>query len=356
MQLFPKLRRKGRGENLRNSNYSYACARVRAMKSKLLPKDTYSKILNMGIDQITKTIEESEYKQDIDILAREYSGVDLIEHALNRNLAVTFTKILDISEGEPNYLLGKYLKKYDIWGIKTILRGKYYNASPEEIKENLISAGKFSYEFLSELARKDSYTDVISALENTDYYPILKQYDGTNLTDIENKLEKEYYKDLFISVHELKSKSSKIFADFVGTEIDIKNLRTLFRLKMSGVNPDEIRELMIEGGHRLKMKDIEGLLPLSFEDFLSAIDKYSYWYNFSDVVSSDMESLIDLETQLLKQNVKFASSISHVYPLSIVPIMDYILNKKVEVDNLRIIIRGKAAGLEKEVIRKQLVI
>lgn len=356
MHLFPKLRRKSGVQNLRNSNYPYACARVRAMKSKLLPKETYSKLLNMGIDEISRNIQESEYKQDIDILARRYSGADLIEHALNRNLAVTFTKLLSISEGEPNYLLSKYLRKYDVWSIKTILRGKYYNASPEEIEENLISAGKFSYEFLSELAHKDSYTDVISALENTEYYPILKQYDGTNLSDFENTLEMEYYKDLFISVHKLKTKNSKIFADFVGIEIDIKNLRTLFRLKMSGIDPEEIRELMIEGGHRLKMKDIEGLLPLSFEDFLEAVDKYSYWYNFSDIVSSDMESLIDLETQLLKQNVKFASSISHVYPLSIVPIMDYILNKKIEVDNLRIVTRGKAAGLEKEVIRKQLVI
>lgn len=356
MHLFPKLRRKSGVENLRTSNYSYVSARVRAMKSKLLPSDTYSKLLNMGIDEITRTIEESEYKQDIDVLAREYSGADLIEHSLNRNLAVTFTKLLTISEGEPNYLLSKYLKKYDVWSIKTILRGKYYNASPDEIEENLISAGKFSYDFLSELANKDSYNDVISALENTEYYSVLKQYDGTNLSDIDNTLEKEYYKDLFTSVHKLNTKNSRIFADFVGTEIDIKNLRTLFRLKMSGISSEEIRELMIEGGHRLKMKDIESLLPLSFEDFLGAVDKYSYWYNFSDIVSSDMESLIDLETQLLKQNIKFASSISHVYPLSIVPIMDYILNKKIEVDNLRIVIRGKAAGLEKEVIRKQLVI
>lgn len=356
MHLFSKLRRKSGGENLRTSNYSYVTARVRAMKSKLLPADTYSKLLNMGIDEITRTIEELEYKQDIDVLARQYSGADLIEHALNRNLAVTFTKVLNMSEGEPNYLLSKYLKRYDVWSLKTILRGKHYNASPDKIEENIISAGKYSFDFLSDLANKDSYTDVISALENTEYYPILKQYDGTNLSDIENELEKEYYKDLFISVSKLKSKNSRIFSEFVGTEIDIKNLRTLFRLKMSGIEPEEIRELMIEGGHRLKMKDIESLLPLSFDEFLSAVDKYSYWYNFSDVVSSEMESLIDLETQLLKQNVKFASSISHVYPLSIVPIMDYILNKKIEVDNLRIIIRGKSAGLDKEVIRKQLVI
>jgi V/A-type H+-transporting ATPase subunit C len=87
------------------SNYAYVTARVRAMKSNLLPKETYPRLMNMGIDEITRFIEESQYKQDVDELARVYDGVDLFEHALNRNLAVTFTKLISISEGELNFLI-----------------------------------------------------------------------------------------------------------------------------------------------------------------------------------------------------------------------------------------------------------
>ncbi|HET8687471.1 MAG TPA: V-type ATPase subunit, partial [Methanosarcina sp.] len=42
------------------SNYAYAVTRVRAMKSKLLPKESYPRLLNMGIDEITRFIQESE--------------------------------------------------------------------------------------------------------------------------------------------------------------------------------------------------------------------------------------------------------------------------------------------------------
>lgn len=357
MRLLQKFKNKGKSSQYKGtSNYAYLATRVRAMKSKLVPKETYPRLMNMGISEITRFIQETEYKREIDELARTYSGVDLIEHGLNRNLAETFTKLIKISEGEPNHLITEYLRNYDVWNIKTLLRGKYYNASADEIKEAFVSAGQLSYTFLSELAGKQSYSEVISVLESTVYYPILKEYDGTNLSDIENRLDKMYYTGLFNVIGESKSKDRKLFAKFIRTEIDIKNIKTLFRLKKAGVSQDEIVDLIIDGGLELSTNNIQKLLPLSYDDFIQALDQYSFWDSISDAVNSDTDSLINVETQLIKHSLKSASSFSHVYPLSIVPIMDYIISKRNEVNNLRIITRGKAANLSDEIIKNQLVI
>jgi V/A-type H+-transporting ATPase subunit C len=326
------------------------------MKSKLLPRETYPRLMNMEINQITRFIQEVEYKEDVDELAMTYSGVDLIEHALNRNLAVTFTKILSISEGELNYLISEYLKKYDIWNIKTILRGKYCGASTDEILEAVVSAGRLRYTFLSELAAKPTYEDVIEALSTSEYYSILKEYNGENLSGIENLLDKKYYDDLFQAIGDPKSKDKKLFNKFIRTDIDLKNLVTLFRLKKYGIKDPSMSDLLIEGGLKLKIKEIERMLPLSFEDFLTEIENTPYWEEISDCCSPKMDSLIYVETRLKKLRLKSAESFSHVYPLSIVPIMDYILSKENEVSNLRIIIRGKAVGLSDEEIKNQLVI
>ncbi|MGP8336748.1 MAG: V-type ATP synthase subunit C [Methanosarcinaceae archaeon] len=357
MRLLQKFKNKGMTSQYKgSSNYAYLATRVRAMKSKLLPRETYPRLMNMGISEITRLIEETEYKQDIDELARTYSGVDLIEHGLNRNLAETFTKLIKISEGEPNHLIIEYLKNYDVWNVKTILRGKYYNASQDEIKDDLVSAGQLNYTFLSELAGKESYIEVISALESTEYHQVLKEYDETNLPDIENNLDKVYYNGLFNVIGESKSKDRKLFARFIRTEIDIKNINTLFRLKKAGVNQDEIVDLIIDGGLELSTNNINKLLPLSYDDFIQALSKYSFWDSISDAVNSDNGSLINVETQLKKHSLKYASSFSHVYPLSIVPIMDYIISKRNEVNNLRIIARGKIANLSDDIIKNQLVI
>ncbi|MCQ6963006.1 V-type ATP synthase subunit C [Methanolobus chelungpuianus] len=355
MRLLQKFKRGSSSDAKGHTNYAYTVSRVRAMKSKLLPKETYPRLMNMSIDEITRFIGESGYKEDVDELAMKYDGVDLIEHALNRNLSVTFRKLLNISEGEVNFLIAEYLKEYDIWNVKTILRGKYCRASTEEILEALVAGGTLTYTFLSGLAGKET-EDVISAFEGTEYYPIIKNYDGTNLSDIENQLDKLYYAGLFAVAGGSKSKDRKLFAKFIRAGIDIKNLMILFRLKKAGITDPQMMNLMIEGGLEIGQKDIQRLMPLPFGEFIEELDKYSYWKEISDIVNPGMQSLIDVETRLKKYRLKSAASFSHVYPLSIVPIMDYMLTKQNEVNNLRIIVRGKEANLSDEIIREQLVI
>ncbi|MCK4810953.1 MAG: V-type ATPase subunit, partial [Methanosarcinales archaeon] len=63
-----------------------------------------------------------------------------------------------------------------------------------------------------------------------------------------------------------------------------------------------------------------------------------------------------VEIGLDKYRLEYATQTSHYYPLSIVPIMDYILCKKNEVNNIRMIARGKEVGLPDDVIRSKLVL
>jgi V/A-type H+/Na+-transporting ATPase subunit C len=336
------------------TNYAYAVTRVRAMKSNLVPRESYPRLLNMGIDEITRFIQESEYKNDVDELAMKFSGGDLAEHALNRNLALTYDKLGRITSGELNYLITAYLKRYEIWNIKTLLRGKLYNASVEDILEFLIATGQLTYTFLSELAAKATYQEIVEALKKTEYYSLLQEFDGTNLAHIENELDKLYYSNLFEAIGEPKSKDRKLFARFVKLEVDVKNLSNLFRLKKAGVEQsDEIMPHMIEGGLELKL---EKLASLPYDDFVNSLQKTQYWDTISGVVDKDTTSLTTLEGRLTRYYLESASTHSHASPLSIVPVMDYIIHKNNEVTNLRIIFRGKEAGLNDDLIKDQLVV
>jgi V/A-type H+-transporting ATPase subunit C len=323
----PQKKKKG------SSNYAYAVTRVRVMKSKLLPKESYPRLLNMGIDEITRFIQESEYKNDVDELAMKYSGGDLAEHALNRNIALTFDKLGRISSGELNYLITAYLKRYEIWNIKTLLRGKLYNAPVEEILEFLIAAGQFTYSFLSELAAKATSQEIVEALRKTD---------------------KMYYSSLFEAIGKPKSKDRKLLTRFIKLEVDVKNLSNLFRLKKAGVKQsDEIMSLMIEGGLEL---NTEKLAPLPYEEFVNELQKTHYWNSISGVADQDMDSLINLERRLTRKYLEYTTTFSHASPISIMPVMDYIIHKNNEVTNLRIIYRGKEVGLDDNLIKDQLVV
>lgn len=335
-------------------SYAYLCARVRAMKSKLLPKEVYPRLMNMEIAEITRFIEDSEYKKDVDELAQKYDGVNLIEHALNQNLALTYRKLLNISAGESHHLISEYFMRWDIWNIKTILRGKRYRATDEEILESVVSAGQFRYHDLISLVHKDA-SEIVETLKQN--YP-LGEYSEERLDHFENVLDKFYYEKLIEieAVRNPKTKSHRLFSDIIRTEIDIKNLKTLFRSAKAGVAREQITDMLIPGGLKLNMIALIKLAGLSFSEFIASLRDYPYWDSISGIVTEEMESLIDVETGMDKYWLEYAARISHYYPLSIVPIMDYILCKKNEVDNIRMIVRGKEVGLSEDMIRSKLVL
>ncbi len=51
-------------------------------------------------------------------------------------------------------LIGAYLMRWDVWNIKSILRGKFSGASDEEIRETLVPAGSMRSDTLNELIKK----------------------------------------------------------------------------------------------------------------------------------------------------------------------------------------------------------
>lgn len=344
-------------------NYAYATTRVKARKSFLFPKETYLKLLQMDVPEISRFIEESKYKQEIDELATKYHGIDLMEHALNLNLAREYSQIMGFCEGELRMLLGAYLMRWDVWNIKSILRGKNFGASEDEIKETLVPAGSLDAQKLNELIRKPNIPDVVEGLAGTIFYkPLNSALDDFNkthtLADFENNLDKEYYANL-LSLDVPNTTADELFITYVKREIDFVNLRTMFRLKREGLEHDKIMAYLIPGGAKLGMEGLRKLAQApSYGDFLNMLKETPYWADLSEAVQKSQEtgSLNAVEIALRKSNIAYADKFSHLYPLSITPIVSYVIKKNTEVNNLRIIARGKESHLSDEVIRNQLVI
>jgi V/A-type H+-transporting ATPase subunit C len=154
----------------KGGNYAYAATRVKVRKSFLFTRETYLKLLQMSLPEISRFIEESKYKQEIDELATKYSGIDLLEYALNLNLARDMNTVQGFCQGELKGLISAYLMRWDVWNIKSILRGKFSGASDEEIRETLVPAGSIRQETLNELVKKPNVQDVVEGLPGTIFY------------------------------------------------------------------------------------------------------------------------------------------------------------------------------------------
>jgi len=334
--------------------YAYITGRVRAMKTKLIPAEMYPRMMSMDTSEIARYLEETQYKDEIDALSKDYSGVELIEHATFANLAKIFRKLSEVSIDEPSFLILEYLRRWDVWNIKTLLRGKFYGASDTEIAKYFVPAGELSDERLIELAKKESIQDIISAFDGTDYASALAQYDGKNLASVENALDKLYYFRMERAVGGTLSVGGGLLLKYVRREIDIRNLITLLRMNRAGVDAAVISENLIPGGKLFD--ELSRMAGQPFGEFLRGLEGYPFWSSISDVATADVEAISRIEARLKAYLVRYAWALSNYHPLSILPVLGYMVSKETEVANIRKIVRGKEAGLSAELIEEQVVV
>ncbi|MBI2650136.1 ATP synthase A1 subunit C [Candidatus Woesearchaeota archaeon] len=341
--------------------YPYTYVRSAVMKSLLFKKDDYHKMLKMGFSEIAKFLQDSSYKKEINALANEYSGADLLELALNRNLAESFKKLMRISPYELALLIKEYAKRKDIEDIKTILRGKFTNANEKETANSITAAGTLSYDFLVSLMKKESIEEVLKNNRLVEYSLFedgLKDLkEKNNLVGIENALDKFYYSHL-IQFSKILPKEGTLFRDFLLKEVEILNILTLLRLKKAKFGKDNLKDFIISSGNRLKDYKILNLANLEdLEELSKALERMEY----GSIVKRGIEefkktgSLIMLETELYKYLLKQSALFMHQHPLSIDVILGYMFAKDIEVRNLKIIIKGKQLGLKEDFIESQMV-
>jgi V/A-type H+-transporting ATPase subunit C len=343
-------------------NYAYACARVRAKKSLLLRKDNYPKLLMMDLNEIGRFLGETQYHVEMAELASRYSGVNLIEIGTNRNLARIYRQVLNFCSGELKNMVSSYLARWDEWNVKTILRGKHYGATVEEIVEDLVPAGRFDEEYLRSLIGLESVSDILDAVGKKGGSAIPNEirasYEDTGaLEPLEEYFDKIYYSRLLESIRG-KNRPERLFLAFIQKEIDINNLRTLLKLKREGIPFERVRIYFIDGGKELRVNELVRLAGIeSFEQMLDELSRFSFYEQIKDALEDAKEtgSLTKVMLVLQRYLAKEAEKFSHQFPLSILPILDYMLRKKVEVDNIRIIARGKESGLDVDVIKGLLV-
>ena len=117
--------KKEKNSSLKLGTYPYLNTRVRVMKSKLMNKNDYSKLLKMSHEEISRFIADVDYRKEMDELAVKYTGADLLELAINANAAKSFSKIIRLSSGDAQLIIAQYLTRFDVLNLKTILRGVY---------------------------------------------------------------------------------------------------------------------------------------------------------------------------------------------------------------------------------------
>ncbi|QGA80717.1 V-type ATPase subunit [Candidatus Nanohalobium constans] len=324
-----------------NKDYPYMYARVSAKRAKLFDQSDYQNLVKMGPNEITRKLGEGEYKEDIDQLGSTYSGVQLAELALAKNMTREMSELVEMADGNLQEVIKTYLRKYDILTIKRILRAK---KTGEDFQDYLTPISGLSSEEIQEMKDK-TFEEIKASISfedsEIDYQRRIQAAD--NLSQIESGLDQAYYDDIMNLANKAKNQQLK---DFIQEEVEYENLKMVLRMKKYGVENEEIRDRLLKTENG---RIVEKVIKKDFEEGMNHLIR-----EMNLQVNPEIEKVEHaLEVHRLDNAIKML----HTQPLGLSSILGYIVAKITEVKNLRMLLRAKETGIQnQETIQRQLVL
>ncbi|MFQ5574765.1 MAG: ATP synthase A1 subunit C [Terriglobia bacterium] len=344
---------------------SYPNARIRAMRSHLLNRDFFTRLLSIEESAaLISALAETSYQEDIEAGTLKYPGTLGVEEAFRTNIMRSFSKIMDMVDGTARELVEVLLGRWDVQSIKTVLRGKNIGATQEEILGSLIPAGQLDEVFLTELARQPDVKACVDLLlmgkvsyakALADSFP--KYQEDKNLVYLELALDRFFY-EWALDQTSRNSFDAQLVREVIMREIDVINIMSALRLVTKEASEDRKGMFFIEGGKHIDKSKFESLLQSDeAADVAAGVENTPYGPPLAEVQAAYMKtgvlSVIErsLERFLVTQNIK----LFRADPLSIALIVAYVWAKYNEVVNLRVIVRGKSLGMPPDRIEADLV-
>ena len=322
--------------------YLNPSARVRARTGRLFDEKQISELVE------TNNVEEVEnYLRG----SPDYANV-LDEYPLDKALDVERANTYDyIARVAPKDVKDPFVimsKKTDIDNIKSLLTAKEVGLTPDETKELLIPCGSL-YGDLTSLVDTDNVTDIVTSLDSTEYATVLEdalpEYEEKHMTlPLEAALDKYYLSNLLRSSDVPSDENKQILYSYVGTQVDVDNLKLILRAKEDGLTYDDISHYILADGYQLREWKLKDLMDSpDVTNVISGLEGTKYASALTDAMPlyNETGSVAVFEKALDAYSSNYSKSLAIKKPLGIGPIIGYLSQKENEIKNLKIIARAK---------------
>ncbi len=344
----------------------YANARLRGMRSRLMPPAFYERLIDApDLAQVIKELMDTEYGPDLEEQLVRGRTAAVIDDALKSNMITAYRKVLSFLHPDARKLLSTLLGRWDVFNLKTILRGVQNHVSIEDMKSSFFPVGYLGLDDLEVLAKLEDVRVIVDTMAMWGYVyagPLrraLPEYTKSNdLAPLELALDRQYA-EWAASRLSGNSVSVDVARTVLGMQIDTANLVMVFRLLKADAEHMKVENYYLEGGKVIKRKQFMALSKLSDVDevldflrhtpYADALDAAALRYLENASIPVFERALEDL---LMRKAL--TSSIRDHEGVGVA--IAYLYGKQNEVTNVRIIVKGKAVGMPADRVREELIL
>jgi V/A-type H+-transporting ATPase subunit C len=347
-------------------DYGYSNARVRGMRSRLMTPAMLDQLMAApDLNRLIAALIDTEYRDFVEAAVIKGRTPAAMDEALRENMVFTFQKVTRFLNQEAYDLVTTLLGRWDLFNIKTLIRGKHMHLAAEEIEDGLYPVAGLSPVELHLLATLDSVRAVVDTLMTwgSPYAePLranLRAYEAENdLPVLELALDR-FYSGWAASRLTKRGQNTQIARRILGLQIDSINLLTCFRLLKSDIGDMDPARFYLPGGEHIGQDLFLTLAAMSdVDEVLDSLQRTPYGQQLESVVVNYMEenSLAVFERALEDYVMRRALAAGRGDPLGVGIIIGYLWAKQNEVTNLRIIVKGRSVGMPADRMRRELIV
>ena len=342
--------------------YAYSNSRVKAMESKLINEQVMQAIINAkDIPSILQILFQTDYKDAIS----EFGGLgikaELIDFALSKNFAERVSTLVNVTPIIRKKLVRAIIGKWDIYNIRLALEAKEKNQGFDSIARYVIDYGRYNASALKEAMREESIEALFSRLMiNSPYAGMLRNAlesykKRKDIIDVLSSLEKDYYAMLKSATMELRNIDYGA-AVLVKKEIDMRNILLLIRSKIKGARFQDISGYLVDGGN-MRRESLQSIYSNSegVEDLASQVSAFDLKESVEAYKKSEEKQLLLFEIGMRNEIMRTSNRMLKHSVLSFGTMVEYMYLKEIELFTLRVLIKAKVYGLEKDEISRLVV-
>lgn len=322
---------------IKKEAYLYLSAALRAREAKLLSNERAERMLDAAsFEECAKLLTDCDYSDMSQMNAKE------IDAELSQHRADIFAELTRMAPDKT--VVDVFRMKYDYHNAKAVVKAGALGVDPAGI---LAGCGRISPEKLMAAFRDECWNELppVMAKATEEARDTLAHTANPQLADF--VLDRAYFRELTDAAHALDSKFLTGYAEVL---IDSTNLRSYVRTMRMGKDSEFLREALISGGS----VDTDRFLNTD-KDGLAAIFGHTVLENAAALGAEAAEGGGLTEFELACDNaVNTYISGAKLVSFGEEPLVAYMTAVEGEITAIRMILTGRLAGIEPEVIRERL--
>jgi len=336
------------------ANYAYLHTLTTILSDQLFNTSEFSRLLKLSLEEIVKNLDNCGLSSIL--IKLKQSNYQLLPAGNMDNLFLSVLlnesrSIIRSLTGTERDFFTYWMRRFELQNIKTILRGKSLECSPEQIQQELTDLGDSAVLPVEELLNSDEIPEILNQLQNTPFSAIAR-YSRENFEQkqdvftVETSINYQYFNGLDKRKKLLDKQERDLLQPVLGRIIDQINLVWILRYRLNyKLSASHTYFLLAPGGLYLNSTKLIQLSQIEkFEQLSTQLPE-----NLQQFVQEGW-SIHQIELCMEQKILEVTFSLLKATQFSIVKAFAYLIIREKQLAQIHALLKGKLLNLTDEEI------